>query len=162
MQRDGMDIDVEIALMQRDGMDISHAMTEGRLVNRSRISIVFSNPGQSSGHNLFSNSLVSLIDIFIKSDYFIAYGVFRVSVSVILTAAVYIACREAGIPKTLKEITVANNTKHKLVAKAYRVLVSELGVKLPTCDPMKCVVRVANKATIQQVLILKSIRCPAR
>jgi transcription initiation factor TFIIB len=49
------------------------------------------------------------------------------SVSVILTAAVYIACREAGIPKTLKEITVANNTKHKLVAKAYRVLVSELG-----------------------------------
>jgi len=72
------------------------------------------------------------------------------SVPVILTAAVYIACREAGIPKTLKEITVANNTKHKLVAKAYRVLVSELGVKLPTCDPMKCVVRVANKATIDE------------
>jgi transcription initiation factor TFIIB len=72
------------------------------------------------------------------------------SVSVILTAAVYIACREAGIPKTLKEIAVANNTKHKLVAKAYRVLVSELGVKLPTCDPMKCVVRVANKATIDE------------
>src|SRR5215831_10720676 len=72
------------------------------------------------------------------------------SVSVILTAAVYIACREAGIPKTLKEIAVANNTKHKLVAKAYRVLVSELGVKLPTCDPMKCVVKVANKATIDE------------
>ena len=34
------------------------------------------------------------------------------SVSVILTAAVYIACREAGIPKTLKEIAGANNTKH--------------------------------------------------
>ena len=46
------------------------------------------------------------------------------SVSVILTAAVYIACREAGIPKTLKEIAAANNTKRKLVAKAYRVLIS--------------------------------------
>src|SRR5215469_10411381 len=72
------------------------------------------------------------------------------SVAVILTAAVYIACREAGIPKTLKEIAVANNTKRKLVAKAYRVLISELGLKLPTCDPMKCVVRVANKATIDE------------
>ena len=72
------------------------------------------------------------------------------SVAVILTAAVYIACREAGIPKTLKEIAVANNTKRKLVAKAYRVLISELGVKLPTCDPIKCVVKVANKATIDE------------
>lgn len=43
------------------------------------------------------------------------------SVYVILTAAVYIACREAGIKK-LREIAAANNTKHKLVAKAYRVL----------------------------------------
>jgi transcription initiation factor TFIIB len=72
------------------------------------------------------------------------------SVSVILTAAVYIACREAGIPKTLKEIAFANNTKCKLVAKAYRVLISEFGLRLPTCDPMKCVVKVANKATIDE------------
>ncbi len=72
------------------------------------------------------------------------------SVSVILTAAVYIACREAGIPKTLKEIALANNTKRKLVAKAYRVLISELGVKLPRCDPIKCVVKIANKATIDE------------
>jgi transcription initiation factor TFIIB len=72
------------------------------------------------------------------------------SVSVILTAAIYIACREAGVPKTLKEIAVANNIKRKLVAKAYRVLISELGVKLPTCDPIKCVVKVANKANIDE------------
>src|SRR5215469_1993566 len=70
------------------------------------------------------------------------------SVSVILTAATYIACREAGIPRTLKEIAVANNINRKLVAKAYRVIISELGVKPPTCDPIKCVVKVANKATI--------------
>jgi transcription initiation factor TFIIB len=72
------------------------------------------------------------------------------SVSVILTAAVYIACRETGIPKTLKEIAVANNTKRKLVAKAYRVLISELGLTLPTCDPTKCVITVANKAAIDE------------
>jgi transcription initiation factor TFIIB len=72
------------------------------------------------------------------------------SVSVLLTAAVYIACREAGIPKTLKEIALANNTKRKLVAKACRVLISELAVKLPRCDPIKCVVKVANKATIDE------------
>src|SRR5215831_8538357 len=72
------------------------------------------------------------------------------SVSIILTAATYIACREAGIPKTLKEIAFANNINRKLVAKAYRVITSELGVKPPTCDPMKCVVKVANKATIDE------------
>ena len=72
------------------------------------------------------------------------------SVSVILTAATYIACREAGIPRTLKEIAVANNINRKLVGKAYRVIISELGVKPPTCDPIKCVVKVANKATIDE------------
>jgi transcription initiation factor TFIIB len=72
------------------------------------------------------------------------------SVSAILTAATYIACREVGIPETLKEIGVANNITHKLVAKAYRILVSELEIKIPTSDPVKCIVKVANKATIDE------------
>jgi len=67
-----------------------------------------------------------------------------------LTAAAYIACREVGIPESLKEIGVANNINHKLVAKAYRVLVSELEINIPISDPVKCVVKVANKATINE------------
>ena len=72
------------------------------------------------------------------------------SVSAVLTAATYIACREVGIPETLKEIGVTNNINHKLVAKAYRILISELEINIQTCDPVKCVVKVANKAAIDE------------
>ena len=72
------------------------------------------------------------------------------SVSAVLTAATYIACREVGIPETLKEIGVTNNINHRLVAKAYRILISELEINIQTCDPVKCVVKVANKAAIDE------------
>jgi len=72
------------------------------------------------------------------------------SVSAVLTAAIYISCREVGIPKTLKEIAEANNITGKIVAKTYRVLISELDIKIPTLDPMKCVVKVANKAGLNE------------
>jgi transcription initiation factor TFIIB len=70
------------------------------------------------------------------------------SVSAVLTAAVYIWCRELGIPKTLNEIAEANNIRPKIVAKCYRVLISELDMKTPILDPMKCIVKVANKANV--------------
>jgi transcription initiation factor TFIIB len=59
------------------------------------------------------------------------------SVSAVITAAVYISCRELGIPKTLKEIAEANNIRHKIVGKCYRVLISELHIKTPIHDPVK-------------------------
>ena len=72
------------------------------------------------------------------------------SISAVLTAALYISCRELGIPKTLKEIAEANNIRHKIVAKCYRVLISELDIKTPILDPMKCIVKVANKANLNE------------
>ena len=72
------------------------------------------------------------------------------SISAVLTAALYISCRELGIPKTLKEIAQANNIRHKIAARTYRILISELDVKIPTLDPMKCIVKVANKAILNE------------
>ncbi len=72
------------------------------------------------------------------------------SISVIITAAVYIACREAGIPKTLKEVAQANNLSSKATAKAYRLLVSELNMKTPTLDLMKCIAKISNKAALNE------------
>ena len=46
------------------------------------------------------------------------------TISAVLDAALYIACRELGIPKSLKEIAHASNTKRKTLAKSYRLLVS--------------------------------------
>ena len=72
------------------------------------------------------------------------------SISAVITAAVYIACREAGIPKTLKEIAETNNTRNKAVKKAYRLIVSGLDIKIPTFDPIKCIAKVANKAVLNE------------
>jgi transcription initiation factor TFIIB len=72
------------------------------------------------------------------------------TISAVLTAAIYISCREVGIPKTLREIARANNIAGKIVPKAYRMLLSELDLKIPNSDPMKCIVRIANKVGIKE------------
>jgi transcription initiation factor TFIIB len=67
-----------------------------------------------------------------------------------LAAAVYIACREMGASRTLKDIAAATNLKLKNVARCYRILVFELGIKIPEVDPIKCVAKVANKLSISE------------
>ena len=68
----------------------------------------------------------------------------------ILTAAIYIACREVGTPRTLKDIAVDSNVKLKEVARSYRLLYFELDLKIPLVDPIKCIVKVANKAKLSE------------
>ncbi|MFZ0222693.1 MAG: TFIIB-type zinc ribbon-containing protein [Candidatus Nitrosopolaris sp.] len=70
------------------------------------------------------------------------------TISAVLDAAMYIACRELGIPKTLKEIADTDNIKRKTLAKSYRLLIKKLDIKVPIVDPMKCIVKVANKASL--------------
>jgi transcription initiation factor TFIIB len=67
-----------------------------------------------------------------------------------LAAAVYISCRETGTPRTIKDIANTSNTKKKDVARCYRLVVFELGIKIPVVDPMKCVAKVANKLSLTQ------------
>jgi transcription initiation factor TFIIB len=62
-----------------------------------------------------------------------------------LAAAVYSTCREMETPRTIKDIAAKSNVKRKDVARSYRLLVLELGVRIPLVNPMKCVARVANK-----------------
>ena len=81
----------------------------------------------------------------------------------VLAAAIYIACREMETPRTLKEISTISNVKRKEIAKNYRMLVFQLDIKIPTIDPMKCIIRIANKIKLsdktkhQAIKILKNI-----
>ena len=61
-------------------------------------------------------------------------------------AAVYIACREAGTSRTLKDIAEIGNIKRKDLARIYRLVVIQLDLKIPQIDPMKCIGRVASRA----------------
>ena len=72
------------------------------------------------------------------------------TISGILAAAVYIACRELGTPRTLKDIAAYSNVKLKEVARSYRLLYLELDLKIPIVDPMKYIARVANKANLSE------------
>ena len=72
------------------------------------------------------------------------------SISAVLTAAIYISCRELGIPRPLDDITIISNIKRKSIAKCYRLLIDELDIKITTLDPMKCIVKVANKAVLNE------------
>src|ERR671910_1928979 len=67
-----------------------------------------------------------------------------------LAASVYSACREMETPRTLKDIAAKSNVKRKDVARSYRLLVFELGIKIPEVDPIKCVAKVANKLSISE------------
>jgi transcription initiation factor TFIIB len=65
-----------------------------------------------------------------------------------LAAALYLACRETGTLRTIKDISQSSNIKRKNLAKYARLLTVELGLKAPVFDPMKCIVKVANSAKI--------------
>jgi len=72
------------------------------------------------------------------------------TISGMLAAAIYIACREMGTPRTLNDIATVNNMKRKELARNYRLLYFELDLRNPIIDPMKCIVKVANKANLTE------------
>jgi transcription initiation factor TFIIB len=70
------------------------------------------------------------------------------SVSSILAAATYIACREMGAARTLGDFTEITNVKRKALSRSYRLLVLKLDIKVPSIDLMKCIGKIANKAKL--------------
>ena len=72
------------------------------------------------------------------------------SISGMVTAAIYIACREIGTPRTLREIAAISNVKRKNIARCCRLLISELDLKVPMVDSMKCIVKIANNANLSE------------
>jgi transcription initiation factor TFIIB len=72
------------------------------------------------------------------------------SISAIVAAAVYIACRELQIPKSLRDIAAASNIRRKVLSRSCRILISELDIKIPIIDPMKCIFKVANKTNLNE------------
>jgi transcription initiation factor TFIIB len=68
----------------------------------------------------------------------------------ILAASLYIACREMVVPKTLKEIAKTSNIKLKTLSKDYRLLLTELDLKVPNNDLMHYVFKVGNTISMSE------------
>jgi transcription initiation factor TFIIB len=73
------------------------------------------------------------------------------TISGIMAAAIYAACREAGTLRTLRDVASASNVGRKDLARNYRMLLFELGFKVPSVDPIKCIAKVANKANLTKI-----------
>ena len=55
-----------------------------------------------------------------------------------------------GVPRTLDDIAIISNINRKSIAKCYRLVIYKLDIKIPTLDPVKCIVRVANRAVLNE------------
>jgi transcription initiation factor TFIIB len=73
------------------------------------------------------------------------------TVSAMLAAATYIACREIGVGKTLKDMAEGSNVKPKTLSQCYRTLLTELDIKIPMLDPMRCVAKVASRMQLNEM-----------
>jgi transcription initiation factor TFIIB len=62
-------------------------------------------------------------------------------IETVVQAVIYAACRAAGMPRTLDEISNISGLQKKEIGRAYRVISHELGLKIPLTDPISYVPR---------------------
>src|SRR5919198_194981 len=79
------------------------------------------------------------------------------SIRALIVAAVYAACRDLSIPRTLEEISVAANTDAIFAGKCYRLLVQNLELRLPVIDSNKYLAKISNKAKVSEKTYRKAL-----
>jgi transcription initiation factor TFIIB len=72
------------------------------------------------------------------------------SISGMIAASLYAACREAETPRTLNDIASAANVKRKDIARCYRLLYRELDLKMPVVDSIQCIARISNNLELSE------------
>ncbi len=72
------------------------------------------------------------------------------TISALLGATLYAACRDTETPRTLKDISSISNAKKKDLSRCYRLLVKELDLRMPVVNPMNCVAKIASKANLSE------------
>jgi transcription initiation factor TFIIB len=66
----------------------------------------------------------------------------------VAAASLYAACREREVPATLADVSAASGVGRKVLAGCYRMLVTELDLKIPVADPAECLASVASRAKV--------------
>ncbi len=71
------------------------------------------------------------------------------SIQGVTAAAIYVACRQCGLARTLDEIAQASNISKKEVGRSYRFLVKELDYFIPPLKPSQYITKFSNQLTMQ-------------
>jgi transcription initiation factor TFIIB len=72
------------------------------------------------------------------------------SISAMIAASLYAACRDAETPRTLNDVADAANVKRKDISKCYRLLHQELELKMPVVDSIQLIARISSKLEIPE------------
>ncbi len=72
------------------------------------------------------------------------------SISALIAAALYAACRESGTPRTIKEVSSEINIRRRDLAVSYRMILRELDMKMPVVDSVQCIARIASRAGMSE------------
>ncbi len=71
------------------------------------------------------------------------------SIQGVTAAAIYMACRQCNLARTLDEIAEASNIDKKEVGRSYRFLVKELDFFIPPLKPSQYVTKFSNQLSMQ-------------
>jgi len=71
------------------------------------------------------------------------------SIQGVTAAAVYLACRQCKLARTLEEIAQASNVNKKEVGRSYRFLIRELDYFVPPVKPSQYITKFSNQLTMQ-------------
>jgi transcription initiation factor TFIIB len=72
------------------------------------------------------------------------------SIEGVSTASVYAAARQAGVPRSLDEITDVSRVEKSEIARTYRYVVRELGLEVQPADPESYVPRFASSLDLSE------------
>ena len=72
------------------------------------------------------------------------------SISAMIAASLYAACRDTETPRTLKDVSDAANVKRKDIARCYRLLYYELDLKMPVVNPIQCISRISSQLNLSE------------
>jgi len=80
------------------------------------------------------------------------------AVEAVVAAAVYAACRIERLPRTLDEIAVHTRASKKEIARCYRLLVKELGLRVPIADPKDFIRRIADSLGLSGRVVTEAMK----
>jgi len=79
------------------------------------------------------------------------------SIEGVTSAALYAACRQCGVPRTLNEITSVSRVSKKEIGRTYRFLVRELSLQLPPVSPASYIFRFCSELNLSEDVKTKSL-----
>ena len=72
------------------------------------------------------------------------------SIDAFVAATIYATCRQAQVPRPLKEISSLSTREHGEIARTYRLILREMNLKMPIDGPMKFIPSIAAKLKIRR------------